>query len=55
MIIQCLNKDQYDLLSMQLCSLPMGDLKIDIDEELIPAEIAAEFERLGKIEEINNG
>lgn len=46
MIIQCKTQEGYDLLCSCLCSFPMGDLKIDIDEDLISKEVREEFERV---------
>lgn len=46
MLIQCKTQEGYDLLSRCLCTLPMANLQIDIDEELIPWEVSLEFKRL---------
>jgi hypothetical protein len=43
MIIQCENEEQYDLLSRQALTLPLGNLQIDIDEDSISPEIQQEF------------
>lgn len=48
MIIQCANQEQYDLLSRQPFTLPLGNLQIDIDEDCIAPEVAQEFEALGE-------
>jgi hypothetical protein len=47
-IIQCKNEEQYSLLCGQILTIPLGDLKIDIDPDVIPKEIQEEFLRLGE-------
>lgn len=46
MLIQCKTQEGYDLLCNCLCTIPLADLKIDIDEDLIPMEVADRFKEL---------
>lgn len=48
MIIQCKNQAQYDLLSSQPLTIPLYDLKIDIDEDFISSDIQKQFQVLGE-------
>jgi hypothetical protein len=49
-IIQCENREQYELLARQPLTIPLHNLRIDIDQDFISQDIAEQFYALGNQE-----
>lgn len=48
MIINCKSEEGFDLLSRELCTIPLGGLQIDIDPDLISQRTYEIFMELEK-------